>query len=48
MVVYVYIKDADGATQQIEVDLNTQATVLATQELTRALGRVAAAMRVGK
>jgi len=48
MVVYVYIKDEDGATEQIEVSLDIRAQVLATQELTKAVGVLTAAMRVGK
>ena len=48
MVVYVYIKDEDGATEQIEVSLDIRAQVLATQELTKMLGKILAASRVGK
>ena len=40
--------DENGETVQIEVDENTRAQVLATRELTKMLGKILAASRVGK
>ena len=41
MVVLIELLDEDGRPIQIEVDLNTQAQVLATRELTRAINNLA-------